>query len=157
MEFQLASENELEAVLQLYHAVIGKPYCVWDENYPGWQDITEDYENGNLFVMKDRDRIVGAISIILHNELDELDFWKEAHALELARVVVSPDYQGQGIAASMVQRIEPVIKSRGYSAIHLLAAEANLPAQAVYRKCGFAFLGKCFMFGHDYIGCEKLL
>lgn len=157
MEFRKVNKDELESVFLLYQSVIGRPYCVWDEDYPGWQDITEDYENGNLYVTTDESRIVGAISIILHNELDDLDFWQESSALELARVVVAPDCQGRGIAARMVQSIAPIIKSRGYSAIHLLAAEANLPAQAVYRKCGFAFLGNCFMFGHPYLGCEKIL
>lgn len=157
MIFRKANETDLESVLQLYHAVIGMPCCVWDEEYPGWQDLTEDYENGNLYVMEEDGHITGAISIILHNELDNLDFWQEKRALELARVVVHPDCQGKGIADRMVRCIEAVIRDRGFPAIHLLAAEANLPAQAVYRKCGFSFLGKCFMFGHDYIGCEKLL
>lgn len=157
MEFRKANQNDLCSILQLYHRVVGSPYCVWDENYPTWRDIQEDYENYNLFVMDDNGQIVGAISIVLQNELDELDFWHERHALEIARVVVSPDRQGQGIAEKMVMNIEAEIKSRNYSAIHLLAAKVNLPAQAVYRKCGYHYTGECFLFGHDYYGFEKLL
>lgn len=157
MVFQKAQGTDLEAVFQLYKSVIGTPFCVWDDEYPGWQDIDEDYRNDNLFVMKEDDKLLGAISIITNNELDALDFWKEPNAKEFARVVVAPNCQGRGIAAQMVAGVFRELRNRNIPAVHLLVAKANLPAQQLYRKCGFAFLGTCFMFGHDYIGCEIIL
>lgn len=154
MEFRNVHQDELEQVYQLYQSVIGTPFCVWDAEYPGWYDIHEDFESQTLYVLLDQGKLVGAISIIVHNELDELDFWQIRQARELARVVVSPAHQGKGYALRMVQEIAAVLRCQGIPAIHLLAAEANLPAQRVYQKAGFYFLGKTFMFGHDYIGCE---
>ena len=157
MIFRKAEKQDLEAVHDLYASLVGRSFCVWDDQYPGWADINEDYENGTLYVMVQENAILGAISIVVHNELDQLPFWAVTNAREIARVAVSPQHQGKGIAKKMVAEIASVLRAQGVPAIHLLVAEANPPAQNVYRKCGFQFLGKCFMFGHDYIGCEKIL
>lgn len=157
MIFRKATQPELPAVFSLYQSVVGSPFCVWDEAYPGWEDIREDFDNGTLYVMAEGDELLGAISVIVHNELDQLPFWQQAQARELARVVVAPGHQGQGIAQRMVTEISGVLQAQGIPAIHLLVAHANPPAQQVYRRCGFRFLGSCFMFGHDYYGCEKIL
>lgn len=154
MLFRHVHQDELEAVYNLYRSVLGSPYCVWDNDYPGWYDINEDYEASTLFVLEDGGQIVGAISIIVHNELDALDFWQIPDSRELARVVVSPSSQGKGYAGIMVHEIASILKSEGIPSIHLLVAEQNIPAQRVYQRAGFQFRGKTFMFGHDYIGCE---
>ena len=157
MIFRKAVEHDLETVFSLYRSVTGRPFCVWDDDYPGWIDINEDFENGTLYVMEEDGAIIGAISIVVHNELDELAFWEQRCARELARVVVAPGQQGKGIAQRMVAEIASILRHQGVGAIHLLVAKDNLPAQSVYRKCGFRFLENCFMFGHDYIGCERIL
>lgn len=157
MEFRRAKKEELETIYNLYKSVLGSPYCVWDEDYPSWFDLNEDDERGTLYVMTENNQILGAISIIVHNELDELDFWTLQDARELARVAVSPAHQGKGIAQKMVAEIAEVLRGQGVSSIHLLVAEANLPAQKVYEKAGFQTRGRCFMFGHDYFGCELAL
>ena len=157
MVFRRAKNEDLEKVFQLYRSVVGMPCCVWDDDYPGWIDINEDFENGTLYVMEEDAAILGSISIVVHNELEELTFWQEKEARELARVAVTPGQQGKGIAQRMVSEIASILRAQGVPSIHLLVAKANPPAQSVYRKCGFQFLGSCFMFGHDYIGCEKIL
>ena len=157
MNFRKAAKHELEAVFSLYRSVVGKPYCVWNDDYPGWLEIDEDFENGTLYVMEENDAIIGAISIVVHNELDDLTFWEQPNAREIARVVVAPGQQGRGIAQRMVEEIASILRTQGVGAIHLLVAEANPPAQSVYSKCSFRFHGTCFMFGHNYIGCEKIL
>lgn len=157
MIFRKADEHDLEAIHSLYRSLVGRPFCVWDDHYPSWIDIKEDFENSTLYVMTQENSIVGAISIVVHNELDNLPFWTVSNAQEIARVAVSPQHQGQGIAKKMVEEIAAALQRQSVGAIHLLVAAENPPAQQVYRKCGFQFLGNCFLFGHDYIGCEKIL
>lgn len=157
MKFRAAAQEDLNTVYALYRSVIGTPYCVWNAEYPGWEEIQDDFSHDNLFVMAEGYEILGAISIVPQNELDDLPFWKSSPACEIARVVVSASHQGQGIAAKMVQQVSEIIKARGISAIHLLAAQSNPPAQKVYRKCGFREVGTCHMFGHDYLAFEKIL
>ena len=107
--------------------------------------------------MVQEETLLGAVSIIVRNELDELPFWRCRSARELARVVVAPEHRGEGIAVKMVTEVSGLLRSQGVPAIHLLAAQANPPAQQVYRRCGFRQMGQAFLFGHDYLAFELLL
>ncbi len=157
--FTAAGADDADQVLALYRSVSGGDFCTWNEFYPGIREITADYESGNLFVLRDNGRIIGAISIVPENELDELDFWrrKEGKIAEIARVAIAPGYQGKGLALRMVFEIEKVLRDREYIAIHLLAALQNLPACRTYQKAGYQRLGECDMYGHRFCVYEKSL
>lgn len=157
--FTAAGIGEADRVLELYRSVTGGAYCTWNEYYPGMQQIREDYETGNLFALKSSEKIIGAISIVPENELGDLDLWemKDGKIAEIARVAVAPEYQGKGLALIMVGEIENVLKSRGYCAVHLLAAKVNIPACQTYRKAGYQQKGECDMFGHLFCVYEKEL
>ncbi len=157
MIFRIAQTRELNQIHGLYRSLVGSPYCTWDEAYPDWLEINEDHKSGGLYVMAQGEEILGAISIISRNELDDLHFWHCSEAKELARVAVAPGQQGKGIGSAMAEEVITLLKGQGIPAIHLLVAKENLPAQQVYRKNGFAFLGECFQFGHTFIACEKIL
>lgn len=156
MEFHLAEKRDLENVYALYRRLAGTPFCTWDEEYPGWIEINEDFAHRNLYIMEDEGALLGAISAVPQNELDDLPFWACGQAKEIARVAVAPGQQGKGIGQRMVEALTASFIASGVPAIHLLVAVGNLPAQKLYRKCGFSFLGECRMFGHDFIACERL-
>ena len=158
MVFRAAVPEEAGAILALYRSVLGTPFCVWDEEYPGMTQIREDLATDSLFVLTEGDALVGAISVVPENELDELPFWQcPKPAREFARVVIARDWQGKGLAARLVENIEKVIRSRGAQAVHILVAVGNIPADRTYRKLGYREMGRCFMFGHDYYALEKRL
>ena len=50
MLFRKAETREAEAIRALYQAVIGTPFCTWDESYPGETEIAGDLSAGSLFV-----------------------------------------------------------------------------------------------------------
>lgn len=157
--FTAAGVGEADHVLALYRSVTGRNYCTWDDNYPGMQQIREDYESNNLFVLRSDKKIIGAISIVPENELDDLELWNinECKIAEIARVAVAPEYQGKGLALKLVIETEKVLKNRGYCAVHLLAAKVNMPACHTYRKAGYQLRGECDMFGHRFCVFEKRL
>lgn len=155
MTFRNAKIQDLKQIHALYRSLVGRPYCTWDEEYPDWLEINEDHESGGLYVMAEGEEILGAISVVSRNELDDLHFWHCPVAKEIARVAVAPGLQGKGIGSMMTAEIIALLKAQGIPAIHLLVAKENLPAQQVYRKNGFVFLGECFQFGHTFIACEK--
>lgn len=159
MEFRRAREEELDDVLELYMSVISTEFCTWNEYYPGKEEIKMDYENNNLFVMMEGNQILGALSVISGNELDELEFWKvrDRAVREIARVVVNRRFRGKGIAYEMVKKIEDILKKEGCTAIHLLVACKNIPAYKTYMKAGFEVMGECDMYGNHYYACEKPL
>jgi ribosomal protein S18 acetylase RimI-like enzyme len=150
---------DADQVLALYQSVTGNEFCTWNREYPGMHEILADYESDDLFVIRKDTEIIGAISIVPENELDDLNFWtvKTGKVAEITRVAVAPEHQGRGLALKMVQEIEEILIDRGYKAVHLLAAVVNIPACHTYRKAGYHLLGECFMFGHRFCAFEKEL
>ena len=157
--FIQAGEEDANQVLALYHAVIGKEFCTWNESYPGMHEIRTDMENADLFVFKAGLEIIGAISIVPENELDDLELWRirDGKIAEIARVAVAPEYQGRGLALKMVLETEKILRQRDYRAVHLLAARINLPACHTYQKADYQRMGECEMFGHEFYAFEKEL
>ncbi len=108
--------------------------------------------------------IVGAASVVPENELDDLEFWTdpgeaagEGKVFEIARIVISPRFQGKGLGKRLVTSLEEVLRERGCSAVRLLAAVKNIPACRTYLHCGFRILGECDRYGDHYYACEKLM
>ena len=157
--FETAGAGDADNILTLYRSVMGSDFCTWNEFYPGMEEIRADYESGNLYVLRDCSKIIGAISIVPENELDELEFWKikDGSAAEIARVAVVPEYQGRGLALRMVLDTEKILKARGCRAVHLLAARVNIPACHTYQKAGYHLAGECNMYGHRFCAYEKEL
>lgn len=157
MIFRKAEQADCTFVYNLYRRLADGPFCTWDEEYPGWTQIGEDYESGGLYVMIEERSVVGAISIVPNNELDALPFWRLQNAREIARVAVAPGQQRKGIGLKMVDAVCKHLKEQEVPAIHLLVSPENIPAQRIYQKSGFDFLGRCHMFGLEFIACEKPL
>ena len=63
MIFRKAQRSEAESVPALYMAVIGTPFCTWDESYPGETEIAGDLSSGTLYILEDHQELIGAISI----------------------------------------------------------------------------------------------
>ena len=62
MIFRKADASDAKTVLALYRAVIGTPFCVWDESYPGETEIQGDLAAGTLYVLARDSEVIGAIS-----------------------------------------------------------------------------------------------
>ncbi len=158
MIFRLARADECEKVLELYQEARENPFCVWNENYPTMLEIEHDFETENLYVLTENDTVIGALSIVPENEMDDFPAWKVTENVrELARVVIAKAYQGHGYAALMVQEILGELKENIYFAVHLSVVESNLPALKTYLKCGFTIVGEADMYGHHYFLLEKAL
>ena len=142
-------------VLSIYESAKGDKFCVWNENYPSLTEIKHDLETETLYVMLDGSKVIGAISIVPENELDGFDCWSCKDSKEIARVVIDKNYQGYGLSFEMVQRIETILKNKGYKAIHLSVVKTNISAYKTYIKAGFNVVGEAKMYGNDYYLMEK--
>lgn len=155
MTFRLATTQDVHKIYNLYEAVKGKGYCVWDESYPGMEEINHDTETSNLFVLEEEGILIGAASIVPENELDGMQCWEiQENAAEIARVVINPEYQGKGFSQKLVTEIIMKVKSRNFSAVHLSVASSNIPAYKNYQKIGFNKVGEADMYGGHYFLCE---
>lgn len=159
LKLQNAATIDLENVNQLYKSVIGQHGCTWNDKYPAMEDILNDYNTGCLYVLRSSDSTVGAVSVVPQNELDDISCWKVADGTqkEIARVVISPEYQGKGYAKQMLLQLFSILSYQGCKSIHLLVSKGNLSAVNLYKKLNFDFLGECYRYEHDFFICEKKL
>ena len=158
MLFRKAETREAEAIRALYQAVIGTPFCTWDESYPGETEIAGDLSAGTLYVLEEDHQVIGAISIVPENELDHFNCWAlKENAREFARVVIKSDQQHKGLSVYLVEGVIRELQRQGVAAIHIAVAKENIPAQKLYRKTGFDFCGEANMYGHSYFLCERTI
>ncbi len=157
MTFRNAISDDLPQIASLYRAAIGTPGCTWNENYPGAFELEHDFASGNLYVLSEGKTVIGAVSVVSPNELDNTCAWEVQNAKEIARVVISQDYQGRGLAVQMLSRLFEKLHQEGCSAMHLSAACCNAAAIKTYQRLGFSFLAQADLYGHRFYLCEKKL
>ena len=153
----MAEQEDVAQVLSLYQKARNGEFCVWSDSYPTIAEIAHDLETKNLYVMTDGSKVIGAISVVPENELDDFDCWSCKDGKEIARVVIDKAYQGHGLSLEMVQSIAAILGKNGCKAIHLSVVKSNIPAYKTYIKAGFAVVGEAQMYGNDYYLMEKAI
>ena len=159
MRLMLALKEDLSNVLSLYETVKKQKFCVWDDEYPTIEKIEYDFNHESLYVLKEENKVIGAISVNYENELDELiDVWLYTKDVcEIARVVIDPNYQNKGLGEFMINEMCKLLREKGKQCIHLAVAVNNLPAVRIYEKCGFLQDCTIYMYENHYYLYEKKL
>lgn len=68
-----------------------------------------------------------------------ITLWKGSPLLAFS--MTAPNYQGRGLARFLIQKSLHALKTVGYRELYLVVTEGNTPAEKLYRKVGFEFLG----------------
>lgn len=158
MIFRKAIKNDAEAILLLYKSVLSMPFCTWNESYPGKEEIKEDLSAGTLFVLEEKQELIGAVSIVPENELNDFDCWTiKENAREFARVVIRQDHQRKRLSVHLIEGVIQELQKQNAAAIHIAAAKENIPALKLYQRMGFSFCGEAELYGHNFYLCEKAL
>jgi len=98
----------------------------------GLRRIFEHPDQGQLLVARDGDEILGMINLL----------WSTSTALGdpvawLEDLVVHPDLRGQGLGRGLLNAATALCRERGIQRVTLLTDADNIPAQTLYRSCGF--------------------
>ena len=154
-----AKEEDREEILSLYQAQKGRPYCLWDEDYPSDATISFDLARGALFVLKSGGRIKAAVSIDEDETVAQLLCWDKAlePSAELARLAVAPEEQNKGLGRVMLRFGMDELKRRGFKGVHFLVNKHNVTALRSYAVFGFHVVGECRLYGQDFLCYEKEL
>lgn len=156
MQLRLAKKDELEKVMKIYKSVLGGQFCVWNDLYPSMEEVGRDFKTDGLYVFFDADNIIGVVSVLAQNEMDDHKCWK-LKGTEISRVVIDKNYHGKGYAKIMVGKTIDILKEKGCKSIHLSVAQINIPAYKTYIKLGFEQIDDCDMYGGHYYLMEKIL
>lgn len=157
LELRPARREELAFVMQMYNDARSFEGCAWDDDYPDEDILNDDFFSDRLYVFVLKNQIIGAISVLFDENLEEFECWKiqSARSVEFARVVISKEYLGQGYGTKMVSETLALLKRMEYDSVRILVSPSNPSAIAVYKKLGFDFLRvESFPYG-DFWLCEK--
>ncbi len=157
-QLRKATPEDTETVLSLYRDAVGREGCTWNEYYPSAETVEEDLGFGSLYVYESDGTVIGCVSVVGENELDELDGWEHMQNVrEFARITISKQYAGQGLAGKLLTELFDRLKGEGCEAIHILVAVGNMAAQKTYTRLGFRLFGEVEMYDHLYHAGELIL
>lgn len=152
INFELGKTSDIDELELLYDDL--NDHLAKEVNYPGWkkgiypvrQNAADGIKNGNLFVAKHEEKIVGSI-ILSH--VPEPAYHKAKWQIEsdysdvfvVYTFVVHPDYMKCGVGKALMDFAEEQAAYSDVESIRLDVYEGNMPAIRLYEKCGFKYIG----------------
>jgi GNAT superfamily N-acetyltransferase len=116
----------------------------WDSTYPNAAVFEKDIELDRLWVADSEGDIAGVSAITTEQEPEyaEVGWDLNETAIVTHRLAVSPRYQGQGVAAQLMQQAEDAALKRGIKTLRVDTNTANAATQRLFPKMGYVFAGE---------------
>lgn len=159
LKFSMAGEKDKQEILYLYRKAIGTEGCTWSMDYPNEKILDGDFTRNALFVLKNDEEIIGAISIDDDKVVEQLPCWEAdlQPGAELARLVVKESCQNRGVARFLLQSVMEELRRMKYQSVHFLVSKTNYRAINSYAKLCFDRKGEAELFGEHWWCYEKKL
>ena len=115
----------------------------WDSTYPNAVVFEKDIELDRLWVADSKGDIAGVSAITTEQEPEyaEVGWDLNETAIVTHRLAVSTRYQGQGVAAQLMQQAEDEALKRGIKTLRVDTNTANAATQRLFPKMGYVFAG----------------
>ena len=165
MKIKKGTKYNIEEIESLYNDL--NDYLDSHINYPGWkkgiypvkETAINGIQEGNLYVIRDSNRIVG--TVILRHE-QELGYSKAnwninldyEDILVIYTFAVHPKYLKKGIGKRLMDFIIQYSEEMNIKAIRLDVYEKNKPAIKLYKKYGFEYIDTIDL-GYSEYGLDK--
>lgn len=111
-------------------------------SYPIINDAINAIEEDSLFVLKLEEKTLGSV-IINHKQLYDypLISWgidaEPKDVFSMHTLVIKPNYREKGLGKILVKYAIKHCRNEGAKTIRLDTYKANIPAQKLYKSCGF--------------------
>jgi len=147
----VAKHSEIDEILSLTRAcataMIAQNIFQWNEHYPSAQAFETDIERGELYVLRENNRIIG--TVVLSTFMDKEYYpikWLSPNNnnLYIHRLAVHPDFQGQGKARQLMGFAETHAREKQYISVRLDTFSQNTRNQRFYENRGYSKLGNIF-------------
>ena len=99
--------------------------------YPCIEDIKNHIKNKDLYISIIDSRIAGALATVNHGDYSSLHLF-----------AVHSDFRNQHLGGMMLNKLFEIAKERSNSKIVLDVVKGNLPAEKLYQKTGFKYIGE---------------
>jgi len=143
--------SDLEELFNIYLAAKDKleqqGLNQWTSNYPTPAIIESDLKKGIMYLLKKDNAIIGAVNISEEQEKEYQTInWKcnDTKVLVIHRLVVAPQFQGQGYAISLMDFAEDFALKHNYTSIRLDAYSANKRVIKFYQQRNYVIRGNVY-------------
>jgi ribosomal protein S18 acetylase RimI-like enzyme len=119
----------------------------WNENYPNIKAFEQDLERGELYVLYAQDTLLGCITIsnIKDSEYEAISWLtQDINHYYIHRLAVSPAFQKQGHARTLMDFAESFAKQNGAVSLRLDTFSQNKRNQRFYENRGYQRLGNIY-------------
>lgn len=159
MDIRLATNSEIKLVKQFYDDIIdGQAFDEysprWTKDvYPSINDITSHIENNEMYIGLINNEIASA-GVITFNE-DPIYVggnWTITNENDVSVIhlfATSKKYRGTGISGEMLDNLINIIKNHNKKTIHLDVMLNNVPAEKIYLRHGFKYIGNKEVYYED--------
>lgn len=117
----------------------------WTANYPSKQDIRNDIESGNAFVLTVEDRIAVYGAVILNGEprYQELkgEWMTNGNYYAIHRFASLPELQREGYAKIFIDKVNSMCELEHVPSIKVDTHVSNLPMVRLLSSIGFCYCG----------------
>lgn len=116
----------------------------WDNNYPNEEVFKNDIAQQQLWLAETDGNIAGIIAITDQQEPEYRNVgWDNTEpAIVVHRLAVHTDFQGRGIAATLLKQAEQVAVSKKIPLIRVNTNTKNTATQRLFPKLGYEFAGE---------------
>ncbi|MBQ6662483.1 MAG: GNAT family N-acetyltransferase [Firmicutes bacterium] len=158
-----ARAEDVPACYEVYRSLYRTPGCTWDENYPCPEDPRLDFEAGGLYLAElPSGEVIGCITGIPPETWEEDEIWttldcwdpRIQNPVDLARLGVKQEYQGQGIARALIGYALEASREKGFDGGIFLVSKENPHAIELYRSLGTHFCGEAEQWDEHWYCCE---
>ncbi|MBO7730226.1 MAG: GNAT family N-acetyltransferase [Lachnospiraceae bacterium] len=146
-----AVDADIDSITRIYEDVCD--YLSEHQNYPGWikgiyptaADALQGLKENGLYVALIEEQIVGSF-IFRHapeNGYEKAQWRTEndySKIYVLYTVVVDPDHLRQGVGEALIDFAEKKAKEDRCCSIRLDVVKGNIPAENLYKKCGYQYI-----------------
>ena len=112
-----------------------------DEQWKIWAQKRTAPGESATFLAFDADTCCGIVGCMGRNE--------EPSAACIISMWVAPEVRRQGVGSRLIVAAERWAREQGFATLSLDVTEQNLPAIALYERCGFRFTGKWEPYKND--------
>ena len=119
----------------------------WNEHYPSREAFEADIDIGQLWVLKEENKILGSIviSTIMDEEYEEIQWLTPNDKnIYIHRLAVHPDRQGKGLARKLMDFAENYARENRFASVRLDTFSQNPRNNNFYQKRGYQKLGDVF-------------
>jgi len=153
-KIQLGEWSDLPALVTLFQDA--KDYLdqqkifQWTDFYPSKEVIEKDLKDQTLFVLKNKQELIGAVTLNDHQDEEyQAINWKfnDRKVLVIHRLMVDPKFQNKGYAKQIMDFAETFARKNQYSSIRLDTYTQNKISFEFYKKRNYVLRGNVFFTG----------